>query len=78
MDDLEHSGFASDDNQMEFGTLDSKIVSGLVKIIPQEFRRMVDLLNENSSKKSVQCLQADQLCTRSSHNSMSSKLSDDP
>ena len=46
LDDLEPSGFASDDNQRECETLVSKIVKGIAKIIPKELGRKIDLLVE--------------------------------
>ena len=45
-DDLEHSGFASDDYQRECETLDSQIVKGIAKIIPEELGRKIDLFVE--------------------------------
>ena len=47
MDDLKHSEFAFDDNpKREFETLDSNRVKEIAKIIPQEFWRKIDLLDE--------------------------------
>ena len=45
VDELDHPGFAFGTNQVEFDTLNSKILKGIVKMIPHEFRRKVDLLD---------------------------------
>ena len=46
MDELDHFGVAFGTSSMEFGTLDSKIVQGIVKINPREFRKKIDVLDE--------------------------------
>ena len=51
MDDLDHSGFAFDGSHMEFQIVGSKIAKGIAKIIPQELRRKIDLLDENTVRR---------------------------
>ena len=53
MDDLDHTGFSVGTSIMEFQTLDSKNVQGILKIIPREFRRKLDVPDENSMDEEV-------------------------
>ena len=53
MDDLDHTGFSLGTSRIEFQTLDSKNVQGILKIIPREFRRKLDVPDENSMDEEV-------------------------
>ena len=44
MDEMDHSGFAFDKHIMEFGTLDRKIAKGILKILPADSKRKINLL----------------------------------
>ena len=64
MDDLDHSGFAFDDSHMGFETIASLIVKGIARILPQEFRRKIDLLDEKQYTENVRCPHPDLLILR--------------
>ena len=46
VDELDHSGLAVGTRCIKFNTLGTEIVKGILKTIPREFRREIDLLNE--------------------------------
>ena len=50
MDELDHSGFIFDMHQMEFETLESKIAKGITKIIPADFKRKINFLEDTQYK----------------------------
>ena len=50
MEDLDHSGYTLDEHQIDFETLDSKVAKGIMKIIPGEFQRKINFLEETQYK----------------------------
>ena len=50
MEDLELSGVVFDGHQMELGTLDLKMATGILKIILAKFKRKLDVLEETQHK----------------------------
>ena len=51
IDELNHSGFIFGNHQLEVETLHPKIAKGIMKIIPTEFKRNINILEETQYKK---------------------------
>ena len=50
MEELDYPRFVFDKHQLEFETLESNIVEGIVKITPAEFKRKINVLEETQHK----------------------------
>ena len=48
MKELDLSRFIFDKHQMEFGTLDSEIAKGTMEIIPADFKRKINFLEDST------------------------------
>ena len=75
VDDLDRSGFAFDTDRTAFEPLDSKIGKGMVKNDSSRihFEETSTCLMKGSTKRNVQCSQADKFCIGSSHSPISTK-----
>ena len=60
-EELDHSGFVFDKDQMEFETLDSKIAQGILKIAVAEFNRRINFLEETQYKNKIPMLTGRQI-----------------
>ena len=74
-DDLDRSGFAFDTDRTAFEPPDSKIGKGMVKNDSSRihFEETSTCLMKGSTKRNVQCSQADTLCIKSSQSPTSTK-----
>ena len=59
--DLDHSGFVFDRHQLDFETLASKIAKGVMKIIPADFKRKTNFLDETQYKNKCPMLTGRQI-----------------
>ena len=70
MEELDHAVLAFDSYPIEFGTLVSKIVKGIVKIISRNVKRKINSLDAMQYRVKRTMLTGRQYCIRSCHSSV--------
>ena len=61
MTELDHAGFMFSTTMTALATLDSKIAEGFMKMVPTEFKRKLQVLEQNQQRKMLPMLTGRQI-----------------